>query len=46
MEKDMPRIIYPNDILPDENNLSEMSRPAQINEVKNINGRIGRDENR
>ncbi len=30
----MPRIIYPNDILPDENPLSEMSREAQNAEVK------------
>ena len=46
MEKDMPRIVYPNDILPDENPLSEMSREAQVNEVRNISGKIGRDENR
>lgn len=30
----MPRIVYPNDILPDENDLSEMRRDAQIAEVK------------
>jgi len=44
--KQMPRIVYPNDILPDENRFSEMSREAQINEVRNIDGKIGRDENR
>jgi hypothetical protein len=42
----MPRIVYPNDILPDENSLTEMSREAQVNVVRNIDGRIGRDENR
>jgi hypothetical protein len=31
----MPRIIYPNDILPDENSLSEMSKQAQVAEVNN-----------
>lgn len=46
MEKDIPRIIYPNDILPDENPLSEMRREAQVNEVRNVDGKIGRDENR
>ncbi len=30
----MPRITYPNDILPDENPLSEMSKDAQRAEVK------------
>jgi hypothetical protein len=30
----IPRIVYPNDILPDENPLSEMSREAQFAEVK------------
>ncbi len=30
----MPRIVYPNDILPDENALSEMSKEAQRAEVK------------
>lgn len=30
----MPRITYPNDILPDENPLSEMSKEAQRAEVK------------
>lgn len=30
----MPRITYPNDILPDENSLSEMSGDAQRAEVK------------
>ena len=30
----MPRIVYPNDILPDENSLSEMSKEAQRAEVK------------
>lgn len=30
----MPRINYPNDILPDENTLSEMSKEAQCAEVK------------
>ena len=28
----MPRIVYPNDILPDVNNLSEMSREAMVAE--------------
>jgi len=30
----MPRIVYPNDILPDENSLSEMSKQAQSAVVK------------
>jgi len=30
----MPRIIYPNDILPDVNDLTQMSKEAQIAEVK------------
>lgn len=30
----MPRIVYPNDILPDENPLSEMSRQAEKDEVR------------
>jgi hypothetical protein len=30
----MPRIVYPNDILPDENPLSAMSKEAQYDEVK------------
>lgn len=30
----MPRIVYPNDILPDKNSLSEMSKQAQDAEVK------------
>ena len=30
----MPRIVYPNDILPDENPLSQMSKQAQDAEVK------------
>lgn len=29
-----PRIVYPNDILPDENALSEMPKEAQNAEVK------------
>lgn len=30
----MPRIVYPNDILPDENSLSEMGKQAQDAVVK------------
>ena len=30
----MPRIVYPDDILPDENPLSRMSKQAQRAEVK------------
>jgi hypothetical protein len=30
----MPRIVWPNDILPDENNLSQMSPEAQAAIVK------------
>ncbi len=30
----MPRIVYPNDILPDENSLTEMNKEAQRAEVK------------
>jgi hypothetical protein len=30
----MPRIVYPNDILPDENPLSAMSKQAQVAEDK------------
>ncbi len=30
----IPRIVYPDDILPDENSLSLMSKEAQIAEVK------------
>jgi len=30
----MPRIVYPNDILPDVNSLSEMSREAQVSESR------------
>lgn len=29
-----PRIVYPNDILPDQNSLSQMPREAQNAEVK------------
>ncbi len=32
----MPRIIYPNDIMPDENNLSEASSEANRLEVKSL----------
>jgi hypothetical protein len=34
----MPRIVYPNDILPDENPLSEMSKQAQAAVVKTDSG--------
>lgn len=34
----MPRIVYPNDILPDKNSLSEMSSQAQDAEVKCSSG--------
>lgn len=34
----MPRIVYPNDILPDENPLSQMSEEAQRAEVKTDSG--------
>lgn len=30
----MPRVVWPNDILPDKNSLSEMSKQAQDAEVK------------
>jgi hypothetical protein len=44
--KQMPRVIWPNDIMPDENQFSEMSREAQVNVMRNVDGRIGKDENR
>lgn len=44
--KQMPRIVYPNDILPDDNALSEMPREAQVNVMRNVDGKIGHDENR
>ena len=34
----MPRIVYPNDILPDENSLSQMSKEAQRAVVKTDSG--------
>jgi len=34
----MPRVVWPNDIMPDENPLSEMSRQAQNAEVKTDTG--------
>ena len=30
----MPRVVYPNDILPDENSLSDISKQGQQAEVK------------
>lgn len=33
---DMPRIIFPNDIMSDENPYSEMSKEAQELEVKSV----------
>jgi hypothetical protein len=44
--KQMPRVVWPNDILPDENRFSEMSREAQVNVMRNVDGKIGHDENR
>jgi len=44
--KQMPRVVWPNDIMPDVNPYSEMSREAQENVVRNVDGKIGRDENR
>lgn len=35
-ERDMPRVAWPNDIMPDENSLSELSRDAQAREVKSV----------
>lgn len=32
----MPRVNWPNDIMPDENPLSEMSKEAQSLEVKSV----------
>ena len=32
----MPRIVYPNDILPDENQFSEASKEANRAEVKSL----------
>lgn len=42
----MPRVVWPNDILPDENRFSEMSHEAQVNVMRNVDGKIGHDENR
>jgi hypothetical protein len=33
---DMPRVRWPNDIMPDENSLSELSKDAQDREVKAV----------
>lgn len=33
---DMPRVNWPNDIMPDENSLSELSKEAQMREVKSV----------
>jgi hypothetical protein len=44
--KDMPRIVYPNDIMSDDNQYSEMSHEDQLEVMRNVNGKIGVDENR
>jgi hypothetical protein len=44
--KDMPRVVYPCDVMPDENNLSELSPQELKHEMDNIDGRIGTDDNR
>lgn len=36
----MPRLVYRNDILPDENNLSLLSKQAQDSEVKCLSSNV------
>ena len=44
--KDMPRIVYPNDILPDDNQYTELSDQEALDIMRDVNGKIGIDENR
>lgn len=36
MPDEYPRVAWPNDIMSDENSFSEMSRDAQVKEVKSL----------